>query len=113
MTTFRRGDIVLVPFDFTDGTGAKVRPAVVVSTDEYNRTSPDVLLASITGNLGASVHVGDHLVVDWKRAGLLKPSLVQAKLATVESSCLARKLGRMTSRDMQTVEDGLRRAMGL
>jgi len=51
MTAYSRGDIVLVPFDFSDRSGSKLRPAVVVSTDEYNDRSPDVLVASLTGNL--------------------------------------------------------------
>lgn len=113
MTTFHRGDVVLVPFDFTDGSGAKMRPAVIVSSDEYNGTSPDVLLASVTGNLDAIEHPGDHRVVDWKRAGLLRASLVQAKIATVESSCVHRRLGRLSTRDLRAVDQGLRQAMGL
>src|SRR5687767_6972032 len=82
MTTFRRGDVVLVPFDFTDGSGTKWRPAVVVSDDRYNGAGPDVLIASITGNLAALPHVGDHQIGDWRAAGLLRPSLAQTKVAT-------------------------------
>ncbi len=35
--TFRRGDVVLVPFPFSDLSAAKVRPAVVVSGALYHR----------------------------------------------------------------------------
>ena len=58
MTSCQRGDVVLVPFDFTDRSGVKWRPAVVVSTDDYNRTTPDVLIVSITSNLRALPHPG-------------------------------------------------------
>ncbi len=113
MTIFHKGDVVLVPFDFTDGSGTKMRPAVVVSADDYNQNSPDVLLASITSNLNATPHPGDYLVKDWKRAGLLKPSLAQTKLATMESSFIGRKLGSLSQGDMQAVENGLRLALCL
>jgi len=38
------GDIVLVPFPFTDQTAAKRRPAVVISAEGYNARHPDVIL---------------------------------------------------------------------
>src|SRR6266542_6823636 len=70
MTTFRRGDVVLVPFSFTDRSGSKWRPAVVVSSDQYNWQTPDVVIASVTGNLAAIRHPGDHRIQDWQTAGL-------------------------------------------
>ena len=35
-TGYRFGDLVLVPFPFTDQTGVKKRPAIVVSSDAYH-----------------------------------------------------------------------------
>lgn len=113
MTTYARGDVVLVPMDFTDRSGSKLRPAVVVSGEEYNRSTPDVLIASITGNLKAIPHPGDHRIGEWKAAGLLKPSLAQAKLATVEARIIRRKLGKLESADMAAFSGGLKTAMEL
>jgi mRNA interferase MazF len=113
MTSYRRGDVVLVPFDFTDRSGTKWRPAVVVSGERYNATSPDVLIASITGNLAARPHIGDHRLEEWQAAGLLRPSLAQCKIATIEASMIGRRLGRLTERDLAAVSAGLRSALGL
>lgn len=113
MTAYRRGDVILVPFAFTDRSGVKWRPAVVVSAERYNQQTPDVLIASITGNLKAISHPGDHLLVEWKAAGLLKPSLAQAKLATIQTSLITRRLGTLSSADMAALENGLREALGL
>lgn len=112
MTSFTRGDVVLVPFGFTNQSQTKWRPAVVVSGDGYNQ-GPDVVIASITSNLQALPHQGDHPLGGWKAAGLLKPSLVQTKLATVEASLVGRKLGRLTPTDMVEVARGLRKALEL
>jgi mRNA interferase MazF len=62
MTTWRKGDVVLVPIGSTDQSGSKRRPAVVISSDQYNTQSPDMMIASITGNLQAVRHPGDHLL---------------------------------------------------
>jgi mRNA interferase MazF len=113
MTSFSRGDIVLVRFPFTDAVGIKRRPAVVVSSDDYNRHSPDVIIASVTGHLDAVKHPGDHLIVRWREAGLAKASLAQAKLATVEAGMIDRRLGALGRDDLVAVEKGLRRALGL
>lgn len=104
---------MLVPFGFTDQTGMKWRPAIVVSTDRYNEETPDVLIASVTGNLRAIPHPGDHRLVDWQGAGLLVPSLGQTKLGTVDASILGRRLGALSSTDLSAIERGLREALGL
>ncbi len=63
MTTHGKGEVVLVPVDFTDRSGSKFRPAVIVSDERYNR-GPDRLIVSVTGNLGAVPHPGDHVVAE-------------------------------------------------
>ncbi len=110
---YLRGDVVLVPMDFTDRSGSKVRPALVVSVEEYNGESPDVLIASITSNRHAVAHPGDLWIQNWESVGLLKPSLLQTKLATVEATVIRRKLGEIAPEDLKAFEFGLRRALGL
>lgn len=110
---YNRGEVVLVPMDFTDRSGSKVRPALVVSSGEYNQGSPDVLIASITSNRNAVPHPGDHTIKDWRAANLLKPSLLQTKLATVEATLVRRKLGDLDAADLAAFDAGLREALAL
>lgn len=44
----KQRDIILVPFPFSDQTGRKVRPALIVSNDNYNETNDDVIVCAIT-----------------------------------------------------------------
>lgn len=39
---YKRGDIVLIPFPFTDLSGTKIRPAVVVSTTAYEKENGNI-----------------------------------------------------------------------
>ena len=112
-TIWRRGDIVLVPVGFTDQSGAKRRPAAIVSSETHNARSPDVMIASITSNLLAIRHPGDLVIRDWQAAGLLRPSLAQAKIATVEAAVIGRRLGRLSQHDLAALDRGLREALGL
>lgn len=105
--------MVLVPIGFTDRSGVKRRPAVVVSSDRYNAESPDVMIAAITSNLQALPHPGDCPIHQWQEAGLLRPSLAQAKLATVERNILGRRLGRLATEDLESFGRGLRHALDL
>jgi mRNA interferase MazF len=97
MTSYRQGDILLVPFPFTDQTGVKQRPAVVLSSDQYNRNHPDVILAPITSQI---FYTMDEIrLVDWKDAGLLKPSVIKPVLSSFEITLVRRSLGRLSDSD--------------
>ena len=44
-------EVILIPFPFSDLSGTKVRPALVISNDEYNTKNQDVVVLAITSNL--------------------------------------------------------------
>ena len=46
----RRGDIVIVDFPYSDQTGRKVRPALVVQSNVWNQPIDDTILALITSS---------------------------------------------------------------
>jgi len=45
------GEVVLVPFPFTDQSGAKKRPAVIVSSNHYNASRRDLIIMAITSQV--------------------------------------------------------------
>ena len=47
----KQREIILIHFPFSDLTGAKVRPALVISNNPYNRTNLDTVVLAITSNL--------------------------------------------------------------
>ncbi len=112
MTACRRGDIVLLGFVFSDESGKKLRPAVVISSSAYNRWRKEVVVAAITSNVRRRLF-GDHLIMDWKRAGLLFPSVATGILRTVTRGMVDRKLGVMAKADMDTIDHELRRSLAL
>ncbi len=111
MTAYEPGDILLVPFPFTDQTTAKQRPAVVLSSESYNLSHPDLILAPITSKITRKTD--EVLVSEWQSAGLLKVSAVKPILASFEASLVRRQLGALSHTDLQAVRELFRRILAL
>jgi len=108
MTDCEFGDLVLVPFPFTDQSTTKRRPAVVVSTNAYHRERPDLIILAVTSQARPRAGLGEAAVAKWKEAGLLRPSVLKPVVATIERGLVLRKLGRLAGEDRDT----LRRVLG-
>ncbi len=110
---FRRGDLVLVPFPFSDLSTTKVRPAVVVSSALYHSLEPDLLLTAITSKVAAATGPLDYLLTDWQAAGLRYPSALKPVLFTLDPTRVLYRIGTLTNSDLTEIEERLRRALGL
>ena len=108
---YQRGDIVLLPFPFTDLSATRTRPAVVVSVEGFQQETGDIMVAMIT----SVPHTGayDYQLQDWQAANLLRPSWVRAKLATLSPSLVRYRPGRLSDADLSEVEQRIRLALGL
>jgi len=100
---FAQGDVLVLPFPYSDRLAEKRRPAVVVSKPALERAHGLVWVAMITSDRGG-VRGDDVAISNQARAGLPAPSLVRAvKLATVEPSRVVRVAGALTRADLASV----------
>jgi mRNA interferase MazF len=111
-TSYSFGDVVLVPFPFNDQSATKKQPAVVVSSDAYNRARPDVILMAITGHMSPYPRIGEAVISGWKEAGLLKASSIKPILATIEKTLIIRTLGQLKQGDPIVLRDSLKTIVG-
>jgi mRNA interferase MazF len=112
MTSFSRGDIVLVRFVFADEKGVKQRPGLVVSSDRYHQGRQETILAAITSNVGRLL-VGDYKIRAWREAGLLYPSIVTGIVRTIKHDMVAGKMGELPTPELHSVEKKLRETLAL
>lgn len=111
-TNYRPGDVALVNFVFSEETGTKRRPVVVLSSDAYHRGREEAIVAAVTSNVDR-VLFGDTVVDAWREAGLLYPSVATAIVRTVKQEMLGKKLGTLAEGDRRRVARNLRAALGL
>jgi mRNA interferase MazF len=111
-TVYNFGDVVLVPFPFTDQSGTKKRPAVVVSSAVYHGARRDLVLMAITSQVRTPIGVGEGEVVEWKKAGLLKASVIKPVLTTIERGLVQKILGRLEQSDRDELRSALQVILG-
>jgi len=110
--TFRRWDVVAVPFPYTEGDQAARRPTVVVSGDKLAQQHGLYWVVMITSAVNPS-WPDDVRVSESGRAGLPVPSVVRpAKIATIQHDRIIRRLGALPAADRATVQAALRRHLG-
>ena len=113
MTAYKRGDVVLVPFPFSDQTTTKKRPSVVISSDAYNDISSDIVIMAITSQTEETIGIGECLISDWQGDGLLKPSAIKPAISTIEQILVLKKLGRLSSQDLNSMDIALKNFLDL
>ena len=101
-------------YPFTDLSGAKVRPALIVGRVR----GPDLILAFITSQVGGPAPPAACLLAppdpEFGAMGLKGPSAVRLdKLATLQRGLIRRRLGAIGPRTEQRVNAALRRALDL
>ena len=63
---------------------------------------------AITGQTGSHIGVGEFLIQDWQSAGLLKSSAIKSALSTIEKRLVMKILGRLSSKDLSTLDKALK-----
>jgi mRNA interferase MazF len=110
----RRGDVVLIDWQFSDRTGSKLRPGIVVQADFLNTMIGDTVLVQVTGKTRAAA---TEVLLDptvETAAGLRMVSYaVCNNLLTADQSLLVRYMGQLSGPAMQKIETKIKLALEL
>jgi mRNA interferase MazF len=114
---FSRGDVVLVDYPFSDRTGSKVRPALVVQASALNARITDTILAAIsrsTHRASATQLFIDLSEPEGDRSGLRQNSMIQCEnLLTYDQRMILAKIGELSTPLLLRVNDCLKIALDL
>ena len=116
--TMQRGEVVLLDFPFSSGTGSKLRPALVVQSDQNNQRMDNTIVAMITGTTHRTRQPTQVLVDITTPAGQqsglrFTPAVTCENLFTVEQRLIARIIGTLPPDTMKQVDDCLKESLGL
>jgi mRNA interferase MazF len=105
---FTQGDIVVVPFPYTDRQTEKRRPALVISSKKLRDEHGLVWLVMITSAENQSWY-GD-VTINSESSGLSSPSVVRtAKLATIDAGRIIRVAGKLNPETFDRVQAEINR----
>jgi mRNA interferase MazF len=106
------GDIILVPFPFTNQLATKQRPAVVISSAAYHANRADLLIMAITSQAHTAPDFASIELINWKTAGLLKPSYAKPVLTTIEQTLVIQRMGSLSLNDQNALRQMLTQIIG-
>lgn len=99
-----KGDVVIVSFPFTDLTGAKRRPAVVVAEPPGH----DSILCLITSSATRDPHAITLTAADFASGMLRSDSYIRpGRLFTADTALIAYRTGRLTSSKLGEVIEAI------
>ncbi len=101
-----KGDVILIPFPFTNLAGSKIRPALVLISSDN-----DVTIAFITTQFNWNDE--NCVVIEASiENGLKQNSLIRLnKLASVDNNLILGKIGKLNSKDIDRINNQLKKIL--
>jgi mRNA interferase MazF len=98
MMSYKPRDIILVPFPFSDLSGEKQRPALVLAVaDKWSELVCIMLTSSPKGN-------NEVPVKQWKQACLPKYTVARVhRIFTIETKLIRKKIGKVEQEDYKEI----------
>lgn len=97
----KQGDILLIPIPFTDLSSKKRRPVIVISNDQYNRKTSDVIVVAMTSNPQVTDYSLSINSSDLVEGALNRPGKIRVdKVYTLSQTIVVRTFGQVDDRTL-------------
>ena len=103
--SYQKYDVIIVKFPFASSLIYKARPAVVISSNFYNKNSRDTLIIlAISSKIENKLNF-EKEIINWQSCNLLKPSIFKSAIATIEKNFVIEKLGVLSNNDRKNLDE--------
>ena len=107
-------DILLVPFPFSDQSGKKVRPVLILSGEAYNQSGEDILVCAITSNLSQNKYTIIISEADLEMGILHEKSAIKAdSILKISKKLIIKNIGILNKSAFQNVAVILKDIFGM
>lgn len=107
---YKKGTIILVPFPFTDLTGNKVRPAVIISKE---KSGSDIVVVFITSKQKLKEKYLVPLIPTKENGIKTRSHIVCGKIATLDTKIILGELGQLCKSELELLNKTLRSVLDL
>lgn len=98
-------DLLLVPFPFSDQSGRKVRPVVVISNNEFNKYSDDLLVAGVTSNISRNKYSVSLTSSNLDEGKLITNCSIKVEnLLKLDKELIIKKIGKIKENTLKEVK---------
>lgn len=97
-TNYNPGDVILIPFPYTDLSTFKQRPCLIISSAAFNSSHPDIIAVAITSQVPEKPSVSEYRLSPKEQlaCGLPKPSIIKlGKIVTLDQRLIRKTLGNL------------------
>ncbi len=97
-------DLLLVPFPFSDQSGRKVRPVIVISNDYFNRISEDALVVGVTSNFSKDKYTIRLTNSDLEQGRLSVVCCIKSEnILKIEKNLIIKKIGKIKNGVLENI----------
>lgn len=97
-------DLLLVPFPFSDQSGRKVRPVIVVSNNHFNASAEDIIVVGVTSNITKDAYTLPLDNTDLEEGKLLESSCIKVEnILKIDKELVIKKIGRLKEEKVREI----------
>ena len=105
-------DIVSIPFPFTDKAKNKKRPALVMSSEIFQKETGHVSLLMIT-SAKHSKWYGDYVLKHLEGTGLSQAVIIRQKIFTLDLRLIEKVIGKLAKKDSDMIQSILKKCISV
>jgi len=99
-------DLLLVPFPFSDQSGRKVRPVIVISNNRFNVSSEDMIVVGVTSNVSKDFYTLELNNKDLEEGKLFDQCCIKAEnILKIDRQLMIKKIGKITKEKFVKIID--------